>query len=210
VSCRRPGANRVWCIIQHGGGRCSEQAGTRDTECRPVHKVNAICYIEVMSPLGRRERSTPRAPSQHFTCRGLNPAAKCRVYPPMPPLSHPYRRFPAPDPPPTACIPLASAFQRPAPGLCVVFRVSCFCRPTAIGTFQRHSSQHPTPSALALMPPLSVLCPLLLTQSPLAASGCVQRTGCGACGLGYPQTPGLVGSPRAHSSCLAPVGFAGF
>jgi hypothetical protein len=68
----------------------------------------------------------------------------------------------------------------------------------AIGAFQRPSSQH-----------------LLHCWSPSgfhfccrsAPSGCVQRTGCSACGL---PTPGLVGSPHVHSSCLGPVSFAGF
>jgi hypothetical protein len=69
-----------------------------------------------------------------------------------------------------------------------------FCRP--IGAFQRPSSQR-----------------LLHYWSPSGfhfccrsvPSGCVQRTGCSACGLGYPAhpTPGLVGSPHVH--VLGPV-----
>jgi hypothetical protein len=49
--------------------------------------------------------------------------------------------------------------------------------------------------------------PLLLLQD--APFSCVQRTGCIACGLGYPHQV-LVGSPHVHSSRLVPVRFAGF
>jgi hypothetical protein len=78
--------------------------------------------------------------------------------------------------------------------LCVV------CLP-AIRASQRHSTHH-----------------LLHYRSPFGfhfcfrsvPSGFVQRTGCSACGSGYPhQTPGLVGSPHVHSSCLIPVSSTG-
>jgi hypothetical protein len=80
------------------------------------------------------------------------------------------------------------------PGLCVV------CLP-AISAFQRYSTHH-----------------LLRCRSPFgfhfcfrsAPSGFVQRTGCSACGLGYPHQVGW--SPPmyiVHSSCLVPVSFAG-
>jgi hypothetical protein len=66
----------------------------------------------------------------------------------------------------------------------------------AIGAFQRPSSQH-----------------LLHYWSPSGfhfccrgvPSGCVQRIGCSACGLGYPHQVCLVGSPHVHSSCLVPT-----
>jgi hypothetical protein len=65
----------------------------------------------------------------------------------------------------------------------------------AIGAFQRHSTQH-------LLHYWSLSGPVLFTQPP--PSGCVQRTGCSACGLGYPHQ--VWWAPPMY---MAPVGFAG-
>jgi hypothetical protein len=67
--------------------------------------------------------------------------------------------------------------------------------PLALGAFQRHSSPvYCTPPSVNLL-------------LQLLPSGCVQRTGCAAFGLGHPHQHmrGLVGSPHVHNSCLAPV-----
>jgi hypothetical protein len=85
-----------------------------------------------------------------------------------------FPKVPAAAPP--VCIPFANAFQRlltahRKPGLCAVGL-------PVISAFQRHSTQH-----------------LLHYWSPFGfhfccrgvPSGCVQRTGCSACGLGHPH-----------------------
>jgi hypothetical protein len=77
------------------------------------------------------------------------------------------------------------------PGFCVV------CLP-AIRAFQRHSTQH----FLRYGPPFGFH--FCFRSVP---SGLVQRTGCSACGLGYPHQ--VWWAPHVHSSCLAPVSFAG-
>jgi hypothetical protein len=74
------------------------------------------------------------------------------------------------------CILFADAFQRlltahRKPGFCVV------CLP-AIGAFQRHSTQH----LLHYGPPFGFHFCFRSVPSSL-----VQRTGCSACGLGYPH-----------------------
>jgi hypothetical protein len=78
-------------------------------------------------------------------------------------------------PPPVWRIPFASAFQRPLTahvnaGLCVVVL-------PAIGAFQRPSTQY----LLHYWYPSD-----LVTAFAGVPSGDVQRTGCSACGLGYP------------------------
>jgi hypothetical protein len=78
--------------------------------------------------------------------------------------------------------------------------VWCFCRPLAL--FSAISHTEPPP----LLPPFR--CSLAHAVAPC---GCVQRTGCGACGLGYPhQVWWALPMYIVHSSCLAPVSFASF
>jgi hypothetical protein len=89
------------------------------------------------------------------------------------------------------------------------------------GAFQRPSSQRRllhywSPSSFHLFPVCWQLqrayyLDFARARSPRSApsGGCVQRTGCSACGLGYPHQV-LVGSPHVHSSLLVPVSFAGF
>jgi hypothetical protein len=89
----------------------------------------------------------------------------------------------------------------------------------AIGAFQRPSSQrllhYWSPSSFHLFPVCWQLQwayypDFARVEAPRSApSGFVQRTGCSACGLGYPHQV-LVGSPHVHSSLLVPVSFAGF
>jgi hypothetical protein len=88
---------------------------------------------------------------------------------------------------PPVCIPFTDAFQRlltahRKPGLCVVF-----CRPLALFSAIAHG-----------IPPLQVTfqshvpscsCSCKLQEAPFS---CVQRTGCSACGLGYPHGVGPV------------------
>jgi hypothetical protein len=94
----------------------------------------------------------------------------------------------------------AGAFQRPAGRSSTRGgQIECGGLP-AISTFQRHSTQHP--SIIAPLPVLSCSCKSMYV-------GCVQRTGCSACGLGHPHQV-LVGSPHVHISRLVPVSFAGF
>jgi hypothetical protein len=96
------------------------------------------------------------------------------------------------------CIPFADAFQRlltahgKRPSLCVV------CLP-AISTFQRHSTQH----LLHYRSPLSFHFWFRGVPFRICSTHCVWRLRL------RPPTPGLVGSPHVHSSCLAPVSFAG-
>ena len=111
--------------------------------------------------------------------------------------SPPCRRFPeGPRTDLIACIPFASAFQRPLtrqhnrPD-----RVWWFCRP--ISAFQRPGTQHLlhywSPSSFHLVPvcwQLRRACYLDFARAlaPRSVpSGYVQRTGCSACGLGYPH-----------------------
>jgi hypothetical protein len=63
------------------------------------------------------------------------------------------------------------------PGLCVLYL-------PAIGAFQRHSTQHVLRCRSFRSSPAPAVVPF----------GCVQRTGCSACGLGYPHQV-LVGFP---------------
>jgi hypothetical protein len=74
------------------------------------------------------------------------------------------------------------------PGLCVV------CLP-AISAFQRYSSHH----LLSITAPLSVF----TFVSAVSRPGLFNVLGVALLRLGLP-TPGLVGSPHVHSSCLAP------
>jgi hypothetical protein len=73
----------------------------------------------------------------------------------------------------------------------------------AIGAFQRPSSQH----LLRYWCPSGLHFVLCFRSAP---SGGVQRTRCGACGLGHPHL--VWWAPPVHSSCLclAPVSLAGF
>jgi hypothetical protein len=78
------------------------------------------------------------------------------------------------------------------PGLCV----SCL---PAISTFQRHSTQHP----LHYRPPFGFYFCFRSAPFRICSTYWVWRLR-----VRLP-TPGLVGSPHLHSSCLAPVSFAG-
>jgi hypothetical protein len=94
--------------------------------------------------------------------------------------------------PPMGCVLFADAFQRlltahRKPGFCVV------CLP-AIGAFERHSTQH----LLHYRPPFG----------PVRFGSTYWVCCSGRLRLRLP-TPGLVGSPHVHSSCLVPVSFAG-
>jgi hypothetical protein len=126
------------------------------------------------------------------------------------------RRSPQRYPPCPVCILFAGAFQRlltahRKPGLWVV------CLP-ASSAFQRHSTQHLlhywSPSSFHLVPVCRQLqrayyLVFARVRAPRGVpSGFVQHTGCSACGLGYPHQVWCP-PPHVHSSCLAPVGFAG-
>ena len=158
-------------------------------------------------PRGRRERRAQRAASgeaarpttRSAICQqGKPPAAKS-------PLdvrcansqSPPCGRFPeGPRTDLIACIPFASAFQRPLtrqhnrPD-----RVWWFSRP--ISAFRRPSTQHLLhcrfPSSFHFVPvcwQLRRACypDFARAMAPRSVpSGVVQRTGCSACGLGYPH-----------------------
>jgi len=86
-------------------------------------------------------------------------------------------------------------------------------------TFQRHGTQHLlhywSPSSFHLVPVCRQLqrayyLDFARARAPRSVpSGFVQRTGCSACGLGYPHQV-LVGSPHVHSSLLVPVSLSGF
>jgi hypothetical protein len=78
----------------------------------------------------------------------------------------------------------------------------------AIDAFQRPSSQR----LLHYWPPSSFyLFPVTVLRAAYRCvpSGFVQRTGCSACGLGYPHQV-LVSSAHVHRSLLVPVSFASF
>ena len=151
-------------------------------------------------------------PNRHYLCHAepLRATPKCYFF-----RAGGFPEVPATVPP--VCILFADAFQRlltahRKPGLCKV------CLP-AISTFQRHSTQHLLhywpPSSFHLVPVCRQLqrayyLDFARVRAPRGVpSGCVQRTGCSACGLGYPHQV-LVGSPHVHSSLLVPVSLSGF
>ena len=99
-------------------------------------------------------------------------------------------------------------------------RVWWFCRSAGhSSTFQRHGTQHLlhywSPSSFHLVPVCRQLqrayyLDFARARAPRSVpSGCVQRTGCSACGLGYPHQV-LVGSPHVHSSFLVPASLSVF
>ena len=152
------------------------------------------------------ERSELRAAKPLAQQRGQQFASRGNLPPPirhwMPDVPTPkakvpraggFPKAPTPTPPCVFCSPtLFSACsqhtQRPD-------RVRCVCRP--ISTFQRHSSRHLlhywSPSSFHFVPvcwQLRRACypDFARAMAPRGVpSGFVQRTGCSACGLGYPH-----------------------
>jgi hypothetical protein len=140
---------------------------------------NAMQYVLLYSPLGRRERSELRAAKplaqqrgQQFAALGArcanskSPPCPCRRFPEGPRTARPPRVSRSP-----ALFSARSQHTRWPDGVWFV------CRPLEL-LLQRHSTHH-----------------LLHYWSPSglhfcfrsAPSGVVQRTGCSACGLGYPH-----------------------
>jgi hypothetical protein len=98
-----------------------------------------------------------------------------------------------------------SAFRRRARGSTQWTAAQSAVLLPVIGAFQRHSSQLPLPC----WPPSSAN--LLLKPFPSGCvRSCVQRTGCGAFGLGYPHQVWWDPPPDVHNTCLGPVGSTGF
>jgi hypothetical protein len=125
------------------------------------------------------------------------------------------RRPPHRCPPCVFCLPtlFSACSQHTGSPACVW----CVCRPLAL--FSAIAIAHSISSIIGRLSvftcfpcvPFTDAFQRLLPVPGGVPSGLVQRTGCSACGLGYPhQTPVLVGSPHVHSSCLGPVSFAGF
>jgi hypothetical protein len=108
------------------------------------------------------------------------------------------RRPPQRYPPCVFCSPTlfsaCSQHTHRKPGFCVVYL-------PAISSFQRHSTQH----LLHYCPPSGFH--FCFRSVP---SGCVRRTGCGACGLGYPHQVWWAPPMYIARSWLFPVSFAGF
>ena len=168
-------------------------------------------------------RKTSRYFRSAICQQGITPPPPNRrhLYHAVPLHAPPCRRFPeGPRTDLIVCIPFASAFQRPLTAHAERRgQMECGGSTGLSSAFQRHGTQHLlhywSPSSFYLVPVCRQLqrayyLDFARARAPRSApSGVVQRTGCSACGLGYPHQV-LVGSPHVHSSRLVPVSFAGF
>jgi hypothetical protein len=156
VRTQNPGA---WPTSHLGGGGGDVGRISQYQDRRRVRQCNAICYIGVVGPLGEDGASAAscvlvvlvpaarRAFSQHLSCRDQPPQPNAAVCPPMPPLSCPYRRFPAPTPP---CVFRSPALSSaPLTAHVKAGCVWCFCRPLVLFSAI-------APSMLSIIAPLSV------------------------------------------------------
>jgi hypothetical protein len=179
---------RPWPARTGRGERSEQRRAASGGAARPTRSTTTSTGSTQSALLARSQQGiTPAAKSPLNASRTNSQSPPCGRLPEGPRTSPPVCiRLPA----------LFSARSRTRGG-----QIGCGGLP-AISAFQRHSSQH-----------LSIHCrspssgPLLLLQN--VPFGCVQRTGCSACGLGHPHQV-LVGSPHVHSSRLVPVGFASF